>query len=259
MWDPALYLKYADERGRPFADLIDRVRPDAPRRVVDLGCGPGNLTATLAQRWPDADVTGVDSSPEMIARAQQLDTGVAFEVGDVRAWRPQDADVVVSNAALQWIPEHPALLSRWMGELRPGAWLAFQVPGNGAAPAHQAIRTVATEGPWRDDLTDVIRHTTDVRPLKEYGELLLDTAGKGAVVDCWETTYLHVLPVVGDEHPVLDWLAGTGLRPVRAALGDSDWAAFRAALTPLLVDAYPESAGVVLFPFRRIFAVAHKA
>lgn len=128
MWDPGIYLRYTDERSRPFDDLVRRVHADSPQRVVDLGCGPGNLTVTLAERWPGAQVTGIDSSPEMIARARELDADAEFIVGDVRDWLPHDTDVVVSNATLQWVPDHTALLRRWMHALRPGDWLACQLP-----------------------------------------------------------------------------------------------------------------------------------
>ncbi len=153
-WDPDRYLVYADERGRPFVDLLARVRRRAPRLVVDLGCGPGNLTRLLGDRWPDARVVGVDSSAEMIAAADPRVTLSAtgrldFEVGDVRTWSAgEPVDVLVSNATLQWVPGHLDLLSRLVGQVRPGGWFAFQVPGNFGAPSHVILHELAAQAPY---------------------------------------------------------------------------------------------------------------
>lgn len=251
MWNPEVYLAYADHRGRPFYDLMSRVGADEPRRIVDLGCGPGNLTQTLTARWPDAVVEAWDSSPEMVAAARER--GVAAEVGDVRDWTPApDTDVVVSNATLQWVPEHPQLILRWAGQLPPGTWLAFQVPGNFDAPSHRAVRDLATRPPWAEVLRDFpFRSAEVVQTPQAYADLLRDA---GCTTDAWETTYVHELT---GAHPVLDWIQGTALRPVRSSLTDSQWKQFCAELIPLLAEAYPPRAdGVTLFPFRRIFVVA---
>jgi trans-aconitate 2-methyltransferase len=249
MWDPTTYLTYADERGRPFHDLVARIPAAEPRAVVDLGCGPGNLTATLTRRWPDATITGIDSSAEMIAKAPA--ETATFRVGDVRDWHPDpDTDVVISNAVLQWVPEHDELLTDWARELPSGAWLAFQVPGNFDAPSHRAIRALAAEPHW--NLAGVLRHDHPVLDPTGYATLL---HAAECTVDAWETTYLHVLPA-GAEHPVLQWLDGTGLRPVRAALPDEKWTRFRTELAGRLAEQYPVTDGRVLFPFRRIFVVA---
>lgn len=250
MWDPATYLRFGDERSRPFFDLLARVGAAEPRAVVDLGCGPGNLTATLASRWPGARVRGVDSSAEMIEKARAERYPVAFEVGDLRAWTPEvDHDVVVSNAALQWVPGHEELLPRWVAALPAGAWLAVQVPGNFDAPSHVALRALSVEA----GLGDLARDAPVLDPAG-YADVL---AGAGCAVDAWETTYLHRLAVVpGADHPVLTWMEGTALRPVRAALGPRDWAVFRDTLAKRLAEAYPVRGTVVSFPFRRIFFVA---
>jgi trans-aconitate 2-methyltransferase len=255
MWDPAIYLNYADERGRPFFDLVARIGAGKPRSVVDLGCGPGTLTATLAARWPDARLTGVDSSAEMIAEARSRPGPATFEHVDVRGWQPDhDTDVVVSNATLQWVPGHEVLLTRWAGALPRGAWLAFQVPGNFGAPSHRALRALANEPGWRERVADVVRGEGAVLDPSGYARLLL---GAGCTVDAWETTYLHVLPAgPGGDHPVLAWMEGTALRPVRAALEPAAWSEFRAALDDRLGREYPVEAGQVIFPFRRIFVVA---
>lgn len=243
MWDPAQYLAFADHRGRPFYELVARVGAESPRRVVDVGCGPGNLTAALSSRWPSAKVEAFDSSPEMVAAAQEL--GVDARVDDVTTWKPlPDTDVVVSNAVLQWVPTHPDVLRSWVSSLSSGAWLAFQVPGNFADPSHRLIREVA--GPA---LAHVFRGEKPVLEPVEYASLLGD-----CVVDAWETTYVQRL---SGPDPVLEWVFGTALRPVRAALSTSDWDDYVAALAPRLREAYPRRAdGTTWFPFRRIFVVA---
>ncbi|MEW2472464.1 MULTISPECIES: trans-aconitate 2-methyltransferase [Micromonospora] len=254
MWDPATYLRYRDERSRPFEDLLARVPAEQPRTVVDLGCGPGTLTATLAARWPDSRIVGLDSSPEMIARAATLDVPVTFEVADLRDWHPDPhTDVLVSNAALQWVPDHRELLTRWAAQLPAGAWMAIQVPGNFAAPSHRALREVAGLAAWRAELAPFQREAPVAEPA-DYAESLV---AAGCAVDAWETTYVHLLEARPDaDHPVLTWMEGTALRPVRATLDAAGWSAFRAALGVRLAEAYPVRQGQVYFPFRRIFVVA---
>ncbi|BCY13749.1 methyltransferase domain-containing protein [Actinoplanes sp. L3-i22] len=243
MWDPAVYRRYGNERSRPFFDLVARVGAESPRAVVDLGCGSGELTGTLAERWPRARVSGIDSSPEMIAKAGAGD----FRVGDIADWQPgPDTDVVITNAALQWVPGHQRMLRSWADALPPGGWLAMQVPGNFAAPSHRLLREVAGEFG--------VGHVAREAPVDDpadYAALLAGTR-----VDAWETTYLHLLPVDGADHPVLRWMEGTALRPVRAALDPAAWADFRAELGGRLAEAYPAGHGHVAFPFRRIFVVA---
>lgn len=252
MWDPATYQRYGDERSRPFGDLLARIAANDPAHVVDLGCGPGTLTVQLAHRWPAARIHGLDSSAEMIESALALASTVEFSVADVRGWHPAaDTGVAIANAVLQWVPGHLDLLRRWVGEMRPGAYLAFQVPGNFDAPSHRAIRAVAAEPRWRDDLAD-LRQPDAVHEPAEYAAEL---TAAGGIVDAWETTYLHLLPATGAEHPVLSWVEGTALRPVRAALDDTGWSAFRTELDTRLADAYPVHDGLAYFPFRRIFVV----
>jgi trans-aconitate 2-methyltransferase len=251
MWDPGKYLDYTDLRARPFHDLIARIGATSPRRVVDLGCGPGHLTGVLSARWPRAVVEALDSSPEMVAAAREA--GVAAEVADVRDWIPRaDTDVVVSNAVLQWVPRHRELLRRWAGELPQGAWLAVQVPGNFAAPSHALVRSLAAEPEWADTLGEVVLREDD--PVDDpigYAEVLADA---GCGVDTWETTYVQRLT---GRDAVLEWISGTALRPVRAALDDESWSRFRAGLAPMLDEAYPpRTDGTTWFPFRRVFVVA---
>lgn len=241
MWDPQQYLAYADERGRPFFDLLSRVEATDPRLVVDLGCGPGNLTATLAQRWPRTRIEAVDGSAEMVAAARA--NGVDARVLDVREWTPpSDVDVVVSNAVLQWVPDHVELLRRWVASMPAGSWLAVQVPGNFDSPAQQLAR----------ELAPAVEQTSKALSPHGYAELLTTD---GCTVTAWETTYLHQLT---GEDAVLQWLSGTALRPVRAALDDDGWQAFRAQLAPRLRAAYPQrDDGTTWFPFRRVFFAAH--
>jgi trans-aconitate 2-methyltransferase len=250
MWNPDVYLAFADHRGRPFFDLLSRVGAEAPRRVADLGCGPGNLTVTLVQRWPDAVVEAWDNSPEMVEAARER--GVDAHVGDVRTWTPQpETDVVVTNATLQWVPEHAELLVRWAGQLAAGSWIAMQVPGNFDAPSHRAVRELARRDQWSEPLRDFPFRDGQVDSPSGYAELLGDA---GCTVDAWETTYIHEL---SGEHPVLEWITGTALRPVKSRLTDEQWERFRQELIPMLDAAYPARAdGKTLFPFRRIFFVA---
>jgi trans-aconitate 2-methyltransferase len=253
-WDPEQYTRYADERGRPFRDLIARIDCPAPRRVLDFGCGPGNLMPVLTQRWPGAVVEGIDSSAEMIASAAgYASPAVSFRVADITTETlPADADVVVSNAVLQWVPSHRELLQGWAARLPPGGWLAFQVPANFGAPGHTLMRELASSPRWEQALAGVLRHHDAVSEPSDYATLLLDA---GLRVDVWETTYLHLL---AGPDPVLEWLRGTGLRPVLGALSPEDAVEFEAAFATLLRGAYPASAHGTLMPYRRIFAVGHR-
>jgi trans-aconitate 2-methyltransferase len=245
MWDPAKYLLFDDHRARPFWELIGRIGAARPRRVADLGCGPGNLTSTLAQRWPDAVLEAFDSSPEMVAAARER--GLAASIGDVSEWHPApDTDVAVCNAVLQWVPDHASLLRRWAHELPPGAWLAMQVPGNFDAPSHALVREVASS--WGDL---GLRDEGAVLEPTEYADVLAEA---GCEVDAWETTYVQRL--TGPD-AVLEWITGTALRPVKSALQEHDWEKFIDELAPRLRAAYPARAdGTTWFPFRRVFIVA---
>ncbi|HET9419852.1 MAG TPA: trans-aconitate 2-methyltransferase [Nocardioides sp.] len=248
-WDPHRYLAYADERGRPFVELLARIDAPAPATVVDLGCGPGNLTALLAERWPTAGLRGVDSSPEMIAEARASHPEIAFEIGDVRDWRPAEpVDVLVSNATLQWVPGHLDLLPGLLAAVRPGGSLAFQVPGNFDQPSH-TIRTELAATPPYD------AHTGDVAvPTAHDAATYLEALTRiGCAVDAWETTYLHVLR---GEDPVFTWVSGTGARPTLQALPDDLRPGFEDEFRARLREAYPETDGHVVMPFRRVFVVA---
>jgi trans-aconitate 2-methyltransferase len=252
-WDPERYLTYADERGRPFVELVARVGAESPQTVVDLGCGPGNLTALLRERWPHAALRGLDSSPEMIGQARIADPSTAFEVADLRDWarEGQPVDVLVSNATLQWVPGHLDLLPALVGQVSAGGWLAFQVPGNFGEPSH-TIRTELADRPPYADHTRGVAVPSSHDPAT-YLEAL---AALGCTVDAWETTYLHVL--TGPD-PVFTWVSGTGARPTLQALPDDLRGRFEDEYRRRLRAAYPEHAGRVVLPFRRIFVVAQVA
>src|ERR1700722_2978052 len=271
MWDATQYLRFGGERARPFIDLLARVGAELPTHVVDLGCGPGTLTVLLADRWPSAEVIGVDSSPPMIEAAQKLilaavprpagsgpvqashAPGLSFMLDDVRHWEPQSLpDVIVCNAVLQWVPGHRELLLRWAGWLAEDGWLAIQVPGNFDQPSHAILREMAASARWHPLLRDAELNRQSADPAG-YAELLAEA---GLEVDAWETTYVHILE--GDD-PVLEWYKGTGLRPVLAVLDAGAAGDFLAEYGERLRAAYPPSSFGTVFPFRRVFAVAHRA
>lgn len=255
-WNPAKYVQFGDHRQRPFFDLTSRIDAAGPREVVDLGCGPGNLTATLAERWPEAKVLGLDASAEMLAKAETQEGAPAnleFRLGDIAAWTPSpETDVVVSNAALQWVPEHVNLLPRWLAALRSGAWFALQVPGNFTAPSHTLLRGLAESPAWAAKLDGVLRHDGAVADASRYLDIMLRA---GYAADAWETTYLQVLP---GENAVLEWVRGAALRPVLAALSPEDAAGFERDYAERLAEAYPSTEYGTVYPFRRIFAVGRK-
>ncbi|WP_069768606.1 trans-aconitate 2-methyltransferase [Streptomyces sp. LUP30] len=258
-WDPAQYLRHAGHRARPFADLLARVPvlPREPPRIADLGCGPGNVTVVLADRWPDARITGYDNSPQMLAdAASHAGPHLDFAHADLTDWTPAESyDLLVSNAALQWVPGHLDALAGWLDGLVPGGTLAFQVPHNADAPLHALMRELGGSARWKSRLGHVLRHEDSVHAPGVYLDRL---ARLGCAADVWTTTYLHVLQ---GEDPVLDWVKGTGLRPALDALADDPEArdAFVAEYRDLLREAYPSAGYGTVLPFRRLFAVATKA
>lgn len=257
MWDPRTYLTYADERTRPARDLLAAIDVADARRVIDLGCGTGTSTRLLAARWPEAEILGTDSSPEMIAAAREEGDGLRYEVLDAASWRPAEPfDVVFSNAMLQWLPGHLDVLPRWLAALTPGGRLAFQVPANFDAPHHVLLREFCAAPAWRDRLGGISERHERIHTAREYADAI---AAAGARPDVWETTYLHRL---SGPDPVLAWTAGTALRPVLKALEGDDEAreAFLAEYGAAVRAAYPAGPdGVTTFAFRRIFAVAAPA
>lgn len=257
-WDPQQYERFSGLRDRPFGDLLARVGAEAPVRVVDLGCGNGPLTLTLADRWPDAEITGVDSSESMLERARALDSAgrVRWELGDVAAWEPAATpDVIVSNATLQWVPDHLPLIDRWLDRLPDGGWFAMQVPGNFDAPSHRIIRAVARSHDRAGDLAGALRDAPVESP-ERYAAALAEHC---AHLDVWETTYLQLLDPQGAQRsPVLEWVKGTALRPLLDVLDEAEGAAFLDELVGRFDAAYPRAPYGVPMPFRRIFAVGRK-
>ncbi|CAA9302566.1 MAG: Trans-aconitate 2-methyltransferase [uncultured Friedmanniella sp.] len=253
VWDPSSYLQFADERSRPFADLLARVGVTDPAVVVDLGCGPGQLTATLAERWPSARVEGLDSSPEMVARAQRhAGERLRFTHADLRDWVPDaHVDLLVSNATLQWVPGHRALLPRLLTAVRPGGWFAFSVPGNFDQPSHQILYTLADEPRFAEATRGVARPAA-----ADPADYLADLVALGCTVDAWETTYCHLL---SGPDAVFRWISGTGARPVLQALDPSRRVEFENEYRARLAEAYLEQPFGTLLPFRRVFVVAQRS
>ena len=252
-WEPAQYLKFADHRLRPAIDLLNRIDAD-PRTIVDLGAGTGNVTRLLQARWPNAVVTGVDSSAEMLARAAEELPQISWEQADLSEWRPRDSvDLLYSNAALHWVDNHATLFPALFALVSQGGTFAVQMPNNFAAPSHTAIAEIVSAGPWRSTLEPLLR-TPPVQPLSIYFDLLGPAASS---LDMWETEYVHVLE--GDR-PVLEWIKGTWLRPLLAALDGEERAQFESRYAERAAGAYPRRAdGCTLFPFRRLFIVGRRA
>lgn len=266
IWDPQQYLRHASHRTRPFHDLLARI-PEPPSsgrplRIADLGCGPGNVTALLADRWPTALITGFDNSPEMLAKAAdfagptQGGGRLDFRPGDASTWTPdEEYDVIVSNAALQWVRNHADSFPAWVAALAPGGTFALQIPGNFTSPSHGLLGELCDAPQWRERLEGQGSRFVHILEPAEYLERLADL---GCETDVWETTYVQLL---SGRDAVLDWVKGTALRPVLTALADDEEAReeFLAQYRDLLRKAYPTGPHGTVFPFRRIFAIGRKA
>jgi trans-aconitate 2-methyltransferase len=252
-WDPDQYRRFAAERGQPAADLAARVAVERPRRVADLGCGPGTSTAVLRRRWPDADIVGLDSSPEMIAAARAAEPAGAWQVADIGAWSPAEPfDVVFTNAALHWLPDHATLLPRLVRHVAPGGAFAVQMPFHLESAVHRLMVEIADRPEWRER-TIGARGAIMVEGPEFYYDVLQPHAKH---VDLWVTEYLHVLD---EPAAIVEWFRGSGLRPFLEALADdAERRRFQELLLAGVTAAYPRRAGgKVLFPFRRLFAVAY--
>jgi len=250
-WDPAQYLKFADHRLRPAVDLLNRIDAEGPARVYDLGAGAGNVTRLLKERWPDAQVTGVDGSREMLEKAAMAAPHIQWEQADLATWKPsRPADVVYSNAALHWLDGHGRLFPDLLQALAPGGVLAVQMPRNFSAPSHTSITEAARSGPWRAKLEPLLRPSPVAEPAFYFGLL----APRVATLDIWETEYLQVLE---GANPVKEWTKGTWLKPLLDALQEPERSAFEASYGALVARAYPRQPdGRTLMPFRRMFIVA---
>ncbi len=250
-WDPAQYLKFGDHRLRPAIDLLNRIEAEAPAEVYDLGAGAGNVTRLMRLRWPEARITGVDSSEAMLAKASAAVPDVAWQQADLAAWQPpHPADVIYSNAALHWLPDHRELFPSLVRSLKPGGTLAVQMPRNFLAPSHTLIADAARGGPWRDTLEPLLRPVPVSEPSFYFDVLAPFTAS----LDIWETEYLHVLE--GDD-PVKEWTKATWLNPLMDALTEPYRGQFERHYADLVAKAYPRRPdGKTLLPFRRLFIVA---
>ena len=252
-WNPDLYLRFAEERTQPAIDLLARVAVAQPRRVVDVGCGPGNSTALLRARWPDAEVIGFDNSPDMIAAASKSHPRGQWLLADVNSWAdPPPFDVIFSNAALHWAPDHAKLLPRLFGMVGPGGALAVQMPHHIQSPVHRLMLEISARTEWRD-LLNQARTAIVVEEPSFYYDLLQPLAGR---IDLWETEYQHVMD---SPAAILAWIRGTGLRPFLQGLEtDEQRRRFEELLLAGLEQSYSRRVdGRVLFPFRRLFFVAY--
>ncbi|MCJ2137677.1 trans-aconitate 2-methyltransferase [Methylobacterium sp. J-026] len=253
-WNPALYTRFEDERTRPAAELLARIPLTAPRLAYDLGCGPGNSTALIAARFPEAEVIGLDTSPAMLESARTRLPGLAFALADAATWAPERApDLIYANAVLQWLPDHPALLPRLFGLLAPGGVLAVQMPDNLAEPSHRLMRETASAGPWAGAIGDPAVAGRLGRMLEPAGyyDLLAPLA---AAVDVWRTAYHHPM---ADAAAIVDWVSATGLRPFLDPLDPDQTAGFLAAYEAAIDAGYPPRGdGRRLLAFPRVFIVA---
>ena len=253
-WDADQYLKFSGERTQPVFDLLHRIRLENPRRIADLGCGPGNSTEALRLRWPEAFLTGVDNSPEMIAKARQSRPDANWVVADAADWQPdQSFDLVFSNAMLHWLPRHDHVCRHLLGLLAPGGALGVQVPAHYNSPLHREILEVSRHPSWNARM-DGARAALTHNPPEFYYDLLAPLVSH---LDLWETTYYHVL--AGPEG-VLEWFRGSGLRPFLEALSSKeDGQLFERMLLERYAASYPRRGnGMVLFPFHRLFFVAYR-
>lgn len=254
-WNPQLYRQFEAERTRPALELLSRIGSANPRQITDLGCGPGNSTEGLFARYPQAIVTGIDSSATMLASARQRLPQCRFNQQDISHWRPASPqDIVYANASLQWVPDHPELFPRLFSTVAPGGSLAVQMPDNRQEPSHEAMRRVAAAGPWREKIGETAQLRVRILTDLDYYDLL---APQAQTVDIWRTTYFHVMPSAA---AIVDWVSATGLRPFLEPLAEQQRPAFIADYLRAIEQAYPVRAdGRVLLAFPRLFIVATKA
>lgn len=256
-WNPKQYLKFSDHRLRPAIELLERIPIDSPEVVLDLGCGTGDVTRIIAERWPSARVCGLDNSKEMLQKAQSRPGTIRWIEADIENWTPDEApDVIFSNAALHWVASHQDVFRRLASFMSRGGCLAVQMPLSWDAMSHRLMRETLADGgaAGRPFGTDLLRRSMARRWVEDaefYYDLLSDDAHS---VDIWETEYLQVLE---GEDPVLEWVKGTGLRPILNGLADEEREAYLADYSRRLRDAYPTKPnGCTLYPFRRLFIVA---
>jgi trans-aconitate 2-methyltransferase len=253
-WNAGQYLKFEDERTRPAIDLIGRIPLAEIRSAVDIGCGPGNSTELIVNRYPGALVLGLDNSPDMLARARVRLPAVTFRQADIAAWSPDERyHLIFANAVLQWLPDHPRLLARLATCLAPGGCLAVQMPNNLQEPSHRLMRKVAQEGPWAEKLEAASQSREQIGSFDDYYSWLRQA---GCSADIWQTTYVHPL---ADAGAIVDWFKSTGLRPYLALLSSEEQSAYLERYRAEIDKAYPAQAdGTVLLRFPRLFFVAQQ-
>jgi trans-aconitate 2-methyltransferase len=251
-WSATQYLKFEDERTRPSRDLLSQVPMETPKRVIDLGCGPGNSTELLVEQFPGAEVVGIDSSPDMLGQARARLPACAFIEADLSTWMPDArTDLLFANAVFQWVPDHPRVLARLLAALPPAGVLAVQMPDNTREQAISLMEKVAASGPWADAIAQASAARADLPRPEEYYDLLRPHCSR---IDIWHTHYYHIL----DEHAgIVEWFKGSGLRPFLAPLSADMRETFIARYTEEIVKAYTRRAdGKVLLKFPRLFIVA---
>ena len=252
-WNPDQYLKFEEQRLRPAMDLLARVELESPRIICDLGCGTGNTSQLLSNRWPEAQIIGIDSSPEMLEKARKSYPHLEFIEADLESWKPQqEVDLFFSNASLHWLDNHKSLFPRLLQLLTKGSWFAAQMPRNFESPSHTSITESAESGPWAERLRPILRS----KPVSEpdfYYELLNPHTEH---LDLWETLYQHVLE---GENPVVEWTRGTALRPLLKLLKEEEQKEFIQDYSRRILEHFlPRKDGKTLFPFRRLFLVAKR-
>lgn len=253
-WDANLYLQFGQERTQAAADLVARIPVVDPARIIDLGCGPGNSTAILGQRWPEAEITGLDSSEDMIAQASERDLDATWISGDINTWNPdQSYDVVFTNAALQWLPDHGKLFPQLMNHVAPGGVLAIQLPYHHASPLQQVVLEASRDPKWNETMESA-RNALTYETAGFYYDTLQPVCNK---LDIWQTEYIHIME---NHEAIVDFIRGSGLRPFTQALdSEEDIARFEGIVLQGYTNAYPPQAdGRILFPFRRQFIIAYK-
>lgn len=252
-WSPTQYTKFENERNRPVHDLLAHIATPDPKTAADIGCGPGNSTELLQARFPHARVTGMDSSQNMIDAARKRLPEIAFEVGDIAGWASRERfDVILANAALQWVPDHAALLPALLDRLAGGGSLAVQMPDNLDEPAHVLMRETAAQGPWAATLAGAAKAREPRRSVDWYYRVLREA---GATVDIWRSIYHH--PLADGAPAIVEWFKGTGLRPFIDPLDEADRAGYLERYTSAVAKAYPAQPDrSVLLPFPRLFFVA---
>jgi trans-aconitate 2-methyltransferase len=254
-WNPSLYSRYEDERTRPAHDLLARVPLQSAGLAIDLGCGPGNSTELLVERFRGADVVGTDNSPAMLDAARDRVPQARFELSDIASWRPETPpDLIFANAVLQWVPDHAALLPRLLESLAPGGVLAIQMPDNRDEPTHRLMREVAAEPEFAKDIGDYTRLRTELLGLQGYYDLLAPLSSR---LDVWRTAYQHPMPSAA---AIVEWVRSTGLRPFIEPLSTASRERFLLEYERRVEGAYPaRSDGRRLLAFPRLFLVATRS